>query len=112
MAIFYKGAGVGNHWHTNDPRHSGFTARSPSVAPSSDRILTHIAEATTTTPYISLTKSYGVALGYALSARTTSTTTAVQPGYVWEIQLNEPLPSNLKLIDPVVEQPGNRLRRH
>ena len=67
MATFYKGAGIGTHWHTHDARRVGFTARSPSTQPGPETLIEHIAIGTANSPYISLTRSYAVAWDYAMS---------------------------------------------
>jgi hypothetical protein len=100
MAVFYRGAGVGTYWHVHDPRLTGFTSHSPGTLPSPDRVMSHISLGTTFSPYISLTRSYGVAHTYAMRLGR-APATAANPGYVWEIELNDPLPGNLQLIDPV-----------
>lgn len=100
MPLFYRGAGVGTWWHTNDPRINGFAAHSPATLASPVRLMEHIQTGPHASPYISLTRSYGVALHYAMEfgrARPTDSTKA----YVWEIELNDPLPPNLKLYDPL-----------
>ena len=68
MAIFYRGAGVGTHWHTNDPRLSGrgFTAWAPGLQNTPDRVIQHVYQGLTHSPYVSLSLSYPVALNYAL----------------------------------------------
>ncbi len=101
MALFYRGAGIGTYWHANDPRLSGFTPRSPGMQASTDRLMRHIGNGTTTSPYVSLTRSYGVALGYALLGKMKPTKS--HPAYVWEIELTDPLPGNCQLLDPVQE---------
>ena len=54
MPTFYKGAGLGTHWHKNDSRQVGFTARSPGATPTMEAIITHVADGTRDSPYISL----------------------------------------------------------
>ena len=102
MPTFYRGAGVGTYWHMNDARINGFTPQVPGMSPSIDRLKNHIARGTSASPYVSLTRSYGVALSYAIYG---SRTLASQnnPGYVYEIDLSDPLPVGLQLLDPVVE---------
>jgi hypothetical protein len=102
MPIFYRGAGVGTYWYENDARLNGFTPQSPGTAPSIDRLMHHVARGTVKSPYISLTRSYGVACVYAVfSGRTQPTET--DPGYVYEIEIGAPLPPGLQLLDPVKE---------
>jgi hypothetical protein len=102
MPIFYRGAGVGTYWHENDARLNGFTPKKPGAIHSIERLIEHIVRADVNSPYISLTRSYGVAYWYAVlfgRARATET----NPGYVYEIELNAPLPPGLQLLDPVKE---------
>ena len=102
MATFYKGAGIGTHWHTRDSRRIGFTARSPATHPETEALIDHIATSTVNSPYISLTRSYAVAWDYAMRGGT-SIPTLNNPGYVYEIEIDTPLPSGLKLLDPIKE---------
>lgn len=102
MATFYKGAGIGTHWHIQDSRRVGFTARSPATHPETEVLINHIATSTVNSPYISLTRSYAVAWDYAMRGGT-SIPTLDNPGYVYEIEIDPPLPSGLKLLDPIKE---------
>lgn len=45
MATFYKGAGVGTHWHVNDSRRIGFSARSPQTASTTDALFSILQQA-------------------------------------------------------------------
>ena len=99
MPIFYRGAATGTFWHANDARTMGFTARSPSVGASVDRLAHHIARNTTASPYVSLTTSYGVAFAYAWFGA--SKPTRRNPAYVYEIQIDDPLPPGLTLVEPI-----------
>ncbi len=104
MATFYKGAGVGTHWHTKDSRREGFTARSPKVTPTIETIIDHISTSTANSPYISLTRSYAVAWHYAMWGGTTGIIpTRNNPCYVYEIEIDYSLPTELKLFDPIKE---------
>jgi hypothetical protein len=104
MPIFYRGAAVGTYWHRNDARLIGFTPQAPGVVPSINRLMGHIARGTVSSPYISLTKSYGVALDYAVSLNYGQTTpTSVSPGYVYEIEIDDPPPAGLQISDPIQE---------
>lgn len=104
MPLFYRGAGVGTYWHQNDARLTGFTAQAPGMVPSVDRLMHHVVRGTVSSPYISLTRSYGVAWSYAvLGGRNQTIATPSSLGYVYEIEINEPLPSGLQLLDPVKE---------
>lgn len=96
MTVFYKGVGVGTHWHDNDASDLGFVPKAPEVIPSKDRLIQHIARANVASPYVSLTSSYGVAYAYA-------TPTEDTPGYVYEIELTAPMPRGVKLVDPIRE---------
>lgn len=66
MPIFYRGAGIGTHWHTNDAQQVGFKARAPRTHPTDAELIRHIATDTDNSPYISLTCSRRVALSYAV----------------------------------------------
>lgn len=102
MATFYKGAGVGTHWHDNNSRQTGFTARAPQAIPTTDALIDHIATSTVNSPYISLTRSYAVAWHYAMWGGTAGTIpTRNNPGYVYEIEINNSLPTEIKLFDPI-----------
>jgi len=101
MATFYKGAGIGTHWHVHDSRRVGFTARSPATYPETKVLIEHIATGTDNSPYISLTRSYAVAWDYAMNG--TEIPTSTNPGYVYEIEIDIPLPSDLRILDPIKE---------
>ena len=108
MPIFYRGAGPGSFWDLNDACVSGFRSQAPGIAPGPDRLILHIAKGTVSSPYISLTRSYGVARDYAINTGVAvSVATAQNPGYVYEIDLNDPLPLGLVLLDPVREVAKN-----
>ncbi len=102
MAIFYRGAGIGTYWYHNDPVRQGFIARAPGMEPTTSRLMHHIARGTINSPFISITRSYGVAWHYAMSS-SERTPTLSDPAYVHEIEIQEPLPPNLQLLDPVKE---------
>lgn len=103
MALFYRGAGIGTYWHTSDARLSGFTPKSPGTISNTDRLMRHVARGAVNSPYISLTKSYDVAVMYARDASRTMSLTSSNPAYVYEIEINDPLPGGLQLLDPLVE---------
>jgi hypothetical protein len=108
MPIFYKGAGPGTHWNVNDATVGGVTAHSPSLSHSPDRVVRHIIGGSTFSPYTSLTRSYAVAWDYALHAGSlTVVATKATPGYVYVIDIPDPLPPGLVLFDPVVELGGS-----
>ena len=98
MTVFYRGAAPGTYWNTNDARLSGFTARTPGMLHSADRVIQHVYNALTNSPYVSLSLSYGVALHYALEMGT-SQPTALNPGFVYEVEVNAS--HGVDLIDPV-----------
>ncbi len=102
MATFYKGAGIGTHWHINDSREVGFTAISPTTRHTIEALVTHVAESPTNSPYISLTRSYAVAWNYAVRGGTDIRTLGKR-GYVYEIEIDIPLSPELELLDPVKE---------
>ncbi len=102
VAIFYKGAGIGTYWHINDARQTGFIARAPQMQPTPDQLMLHIARGTVNSPFISLTRSYGIALNYA-KFYGKEISSPQNPAFVYEIEINEPIPSGLKIIDPIKE---------
>lgn len=102
MAIFYRGAGIVTYWHIHDAGQSGFISRVPKMQPTTDRLMLHIARGTVNSPFISLTRSYGIALNYA-NFLGREIPTPQRPTYVYEIEINEPVFSGLKLLDPIKE---------
>ena len=101
MPTYYKGAGLGTHWHKNDSRRVGFTARSPGATPTTEALITHVAVGTKDSPYISLTCSYAVAWDYAMTGSLPPTSDS--PAYVYEIEIADAFASGLLLLDPVKE---------
>ena len=102
MATFYKGAGIGTHWHIHDSRRVGFTARSPATNPETEVLINHIATSTVNSPYISLTRSYAVAWHYAIFSSKREPGPG-KPAYIYEIEIDDSLPHGLNLLDPVKE---------
>ncbi len=102
MSIFYRGAGVDTYWHINNPTEFGFTARAPEMAPTTARLMQHISRGTNNSPFISLSLSYAVARDYALLS-SPEIPTPSKPAHVYEIEFQDPLPSGLKMLDPVKE---------
>jgi hypothetical protein len=100
MALFYKGVGVGTYLHVNDPRIHGMPSRASGMAHNIGAAMRHVARGTTVSPYVSLTRSYGVAEMYAREAGLASPTAAV-PAYVFEVDIPDPAPAGLILVDPV-----------
>jgi hypothetical protein len=105
MALFYRGAGAGTYWQRNDARTTGFVPQLPGATPSLDRLMSHIVTGTTASPYISLTRSYGVAQNYAVYVGTVRPT-AANPAVVYELEFSGRLPRGLQLIDPIKEVAG------
>ncbi len=102
MAIFYRGAGINTYWYLNDPIEQGLVARSPGMTATITRQMLHIARSTVNSPFISLTRSYAVAWHYAMLG-SDRVPTPEDPAYVHEIEIQEPLPPGLHLLDPVKE---------
>ncbi len=101
MPTYFKGVAPGTHLHTMDLRLIGLAPRSPGSTPDTRTLVGHIAHGTTLSSFISLTTSYGVAEQYALAGRTAPT--ASNPGHVYEIELFDPLPRGLTVVDPTCE---------
>ena len=98
VTLLYKGVGVGTYHHPYDLRARGITPRNPAASFNIIAVLQHVARGTTTSPCISLTKSFGVAKDYAVNSGFAAPTPTT-PAYVYEIQVpNEAL---LPIIDPV-----------
>lgn len=74
------------------------------MPPDTTKLVNHIRLTATNSPYVSLTRSYGVAEHYAMFCGL-SVPTISMPAFVYEITIPDPLPPgvNLKLIDPVKE---------
>ena len=102
MAIFYRGAGINTYWYLNDPMEQGFIPRDPRMTATATRQMLHIARSTVNSPFISLTRSYAVAWHYAMLS-SERVPTLRDPAYVHEIEIQEPLPPGLHLLDPVKE---------
>lgn len=100
MARFYKGVGVGTHLHGTDLRTTGIVARNPGATSSVSALMAHIAQGTTTSPFISLTRSYGVARDYAVNASRAMPTASI-PAYVYEIDIDDT--HNVSARDPIFE---------
>jgi hypothetical protein len=100
MATFYKGIGVGTHLHATDLRLTGISARNPAAGRSVNALMSHIARGTTTTPFISLTRSYGVARDYAVNA-SRAMPTASSPAHVYEIEIDDT--HSVTALDPIFE---------
>jgi hypothetical protein len=99
---FYKGVGVGTFFHGTDLRISGLSARSPAASYTVNVAMQHIARATTNSPCISLSRSYGVAEMYARDASRAFPTSA-NPDFVYEVDIPDPPPRGVTVVDPVIE---------
>lgn len=75
------------------------------MEPTHDRLIEHVTRGTTSSPYVSLSRSFGVARDYALVGAAVANQS--NPAYVYEIELTEPLPRGLLLLDPVLEVARN-----
>ena len=69
------------------------------MTPSLASMTNHICHGTTFSCYISLTRSYGVAEEYAYSG--TMKPTPISPGHVYEIDIPDPSPTGIGVIDPI-----------
>jgi hypothetical protein len=103
MALLYRGAGLGTYWHTTDARLHGFTPHFPGGTPSAQTIIQHIARGSTKSPYISFSRSFGVARAYGLVG-SKGIASPSSPGYVYEIDVVDD--SVCKVLDPVKEIAG------
>ena len=101
MPIFYRGAALGTYWHKNDARLTGFTSHYPGAGCTLSRVMQHIVRGTTASPYVSLTRSYGIALGYALAG--CAPPTPSNPAFVYEIEIDELDGLGTRLLDPLTE---------
>jgi hypothetical protein len=88
MARFYKGVYIGSHLHlpANDPLTHGIQPRNPAAGLHVHVIMDHIANGSTFSPLISLTRSLGVARDYAIEW-SASTPTGRTPAYVFVIDI-------------------------
>ena len=72
------------------------------MAPGVVRVVRHIANGSTHSPYVSLTRSFGIAWDYAVyCGRRRPVATAADPGFVYEVDLADPLPAGMQLLDPM-----------
>jgi hypothetical protein len=100
MTLFYKGVGCGTYLHGTDLRITGIAPRNPGATFNVSTVMNHIARGTTTSPHISLTKSYGVAEQYARNASRIQPTVS-NPAYVYEIDIPDPPAGMVQVLDPV-----------
>ena len=101
MPIFYRGAGIGTYWHQHDARRTGFKAHYPGARSSQvSRLVQHISRGTTISPFVSLTRSYGIARDYDFLGD--ELPTSLQPAYVYQIEIEEQDGHTTKLLDPIL----------
>ena len=108
MPTLFKGVRFDSHWYKNNAKSSGgFTAQKRGDPHTINGMMRHIMGATHISPYISLTVSYAVAYGYAAGVTagtgTTHLATPTNPGYIYMIDLPDPLPPTLQVFDPIRE---------
>jgi hypothetical protein len=99
MPLFYKGVPASTYYSNVDLRVGGLVARSPTATRTVQDVVRHISDGTINSAYVSLTRSYTVAEEYAFSCRMPPTST--NPGYVWEVQIDDPPPAGVMILDPV-----------
>jgi hypothetical protein len=102
MAVFYRGAGLGTYWHGIDARITGFNPHFAGAGRTIVSLVNHIKNGTTTSPYVSLTRSYSVAWCYAIYCGH-SVSSVANPAFVYEVEINDPPPAGLVVLDPVCE---------
>lgn len=101
MARFYKGVPAGTFFHSMDLRVMGIFPRFPGASPSINNLMQHIARGTTSSCFVSLTRSYGVAEMYAKQAFKILPTAGGPPPHVYEIDIDDP--SSVTVLDPIIE---------
>src|SRR5689334_12591960 len=100
MAIFFRGAGIGSFWHNKNAQLAGFAPHSPGAMPSNSSLMSHIALASIQSPYVSFSRSFGIARAYALVGPGGMARPGA-PGFVYEIEISDD--SICRVLDPVVE---------
>ena len=110
MPLLFRGVAFGSHWQIHDATASGFTPHIRGTPHSINMMMMHIVGATPVSPYMSLTSSYAVAYSYAAGVTASTGTvhlpTPANPGYVYFIDIPDPLPPHaphVQLFDPVKE---------
>jgi len=102
MPTYYKGASIGTYWHTNDASVTGLYAVRPGAGVFVGGAISHILTNSAVSPYISLTKSYEIALNYALLTGVAGQIpTRGNPAFVYEVFFDATLPPGVQLFDPV-----------
>jgi hypothetical protein len=100
VARFYRGVGVGSYHYSRDLRLTGLSPANVGGQNNATTVMHHIAWGTITSPYISLTKSYGVAEDYARNASRVPPT-PTKPAHVYEMDIPVPPPHGVLIIDPL-----------
>jgi len=100
VARFYRGVGVGTYHHSIDLRVTGISPANPGAQYNPTTVMHHIARGAVTSPFISLTRSYGVAEDYARN-RSRTAPTRTNPAHVYEIDIPDPPPAGVLIIDPL-----------
>jgi hypothetical protein len=96
----YKGVGVGTFLHGFDLRVIGIQPKSPRPrAGSLMDVCQHIARGTTISPFLSFSRSYGIARDYAYDFSITPPGSSAY-AHVYEIDI--PADAKVRVIDPVV----------
>lgn len=93
---------MGTYWHLNDARVSRFNPHFPGAPRTTASMMNHIKNGTTTSPFVSMTRSYSVAWSYALFSGHSVPTAAI-PACVYEIVIDDPPPLGLAVLDPLRE---------
>lgn len=102
MTLFYRGAAIGTYWHGRNAETFGFTPQQPGLPRSLDSLITHIVDGTVSSPYVSLTRSYGIAFDYAVGF-SRKIPSRDNPAFVYQVEIVNPLPIGLLLLDPIYE---------
>lgn len=88
---------MGTYYYDRDARLEGLVARMPMADATDEQMIGHIARGTTNSPFVSLTRSYGVAKGYALACRKAHTLNKI--GFIYVLEIDKR--SMIELLDPV-----------
>ncbi len=100
VVSFFKGVGVDTFLHAHDLRTTGIDAATPAAPFDAAAAIRHICGGADSSPCISLTRSYAIALDYARKGGL-ALPTARDPAYVYEIDVPKPLPSDIQFFDPI-----------
>ena len=93
----YKGVGPGTFHHGTHLQTTGIVAHRATAAADLQAVVQHVAYGPVNSPLISLTSSYAVAAQYALVG--THHATSGSPGYVYQIDVPDPLPLGARVHD-------------